>query len=90
MKYRATEDVSLISTVERQAETGNITDGSARTIGLWYESPGFEDDVFYQLGHGLEFDVRELSERIERAGMYPTEYVAMRNWVDALMDRLAE
>lgn len=88
-KYRVTERAADSEQVDTEVSTYDVvSDGVARTIAQWYHSPNHRDTPFVQLGQGSEFDVRELSERLETCGMYPTEYRAMRDWVDNLFDRL--
>lgn len=89
--YQVTDTVPLSGQVEIEIATYDvISDGAARAIAQWYHSPAPADAPFLQLGQGTEFDVMELSERMERAGMYPSEYRAMRDWVDSVWDRVEE
>lgn len=89
--YRVTEPAADSEQVDTEVSTYDVvSDGAARAIAQWYHSPHFRDAPLVQLGQGTEFNVMELSERLETCGMYPSEYRAMRDWVDNLWERVGE
>ena len=81
---------SELERVHRKDYDGDISDQAARTIASWYHSPAPRAQALTALSHGVEFDTVELSEDIERANMYPREYVAMRNWLSSLESLLSD
>ena len=72
-------------------ETGvTIYDSTARTIADWYKTPNTDSKNLVALAQGTEFDMYDLLEEVERAGLYPDHYSAIVNWANEKIELYGE